>query len=138
MYPRIFNCPSNIITTVEPGKTGTTVTWEEPFAVNLSPSAKISSTHRSNETFPVGSTKVVYTFEDTDDGIKKFCNFTVVVTRYGNSFLLLVKILKFTDLVINVFGCDFFLFTIKAFLLILIIFLIRSNLCKLIKYFCIS
>ncbi|XP_072045211.1 hyalin-like isoform X2 [Amphiura filiformis] len=76
--PMIFNCPSNIVTRVEPGRDSTSVTWSEPYAINLSAAATISSNHKTNESFPIGSTPVVYTFEDSD-GYKEFCNFTVVV-----------------------------------------------------------
>ncbi len=54
----------------------------EPYTVNLSPDAKISSTHKPNEAFPIGSTPVVYIFEDPD-GFEEFCNFTVTVVENG-------------------------------------------------------
>ncbi|XP_072046539.1 hyalin-like [Amphiura filiformis] len=74
----IFNCPINIVAGIEPGRDTTTVTWIEPYAINLSAATKISSTHKPSESFPIGSTLVVYTFEDLD-GYKQFCNFTVTV-----------------------------------------------------------
>ncbi|XP_072045209.1 hyalin-like [Amphiura filiformis] len=81
---KIFNCPSNIVARVEPGKDATTVTWSEPFAINLSAATKISSTHESNESFPIGSTQVTYTFEQPD-GYKELCNFTVTVLKHENT-----------------------------------------------------
>ncbi|XP_072045208.1 hyalin-like [Amphiura filiformis] len=83
-FSKIFNCPSNIVARVEPGKDATTVTWGEPFAINLSSATKISSTHESNESFPIGSTQVTYTFEQPG-GYKEFCNFTVTVIEHENT-----------------------------------------------------
>ncbi|XP_072044883.1 uncharacterized protein [Amphiura filiformis] len=81
---KIFNCPSNIVARVEPGKDATMVTWSEPFAINLSAATKISSTHEANESFPIGSTQVVYTFEQPD-GYKEYCNFTITVIKHDNA-----------------------------------------------------
>ncbi|XP_072021512.1 hyalin-like [Amphiura filiformis] len=77
-FSKIFNCPSNIVTRVEPGRDATRVIWTEPYAINLSTPTKISSNHKPNESFPIGLTPVVYTFEDSE-GHKVMCNFTVVV-----------------------------------------------------------
>ncbi len=80
--PRVLNCPSNILSVVESGEDFTVVTWIEPYAINMSPAAKISSTHKPKDTFPIGTTPVMYTFKDKD-GFEEFCNFTVTVIKNG-------------------------------------------------------
>ena len=71
---------------INPGQIETRVTWNEPFAIDLSASIKVSSTYRPNDTFGLGSTPVAYTFED-DRGNRKFCNFTVAVIETGELYL---------------------------------------------------
>ncbi|XP_072046101.1 hyalin-like [Amphiura filiformis] len=75
---KIFNCPSNIVATAESGKNQTFVSWVEPFAIGLSTGSRISSTHRPNDTFGLGSTPVVYAFVN-GNGDQQHCNFTVNV-----------------------------------------------------------
>ena len=58
------------------------MSWTEPSVVNLSTATKVSSTRRPNDAFEVGSTPVVYVFED-DAGNRLLCNFTVVVMETG-------------------------------------------------------
>ena len=78
----IFNCPSNIITGVSPGKDQASVDWIEPYAINLSTETKITRTHKPKEWFSIGTTVVVYIFEESEK-YKQFCNFTVTVTSEG-------------------------------------------------------
>ena len=82
--PKILNCPSTIQKSTE-GETQTAVfSWNEPFVVNFPAMANVSSTHKPNEIFPIGSTLVAYTFEN-GNGNKLFCNFTVLVLNHTNS-----------------------------------------------------
>ncbi|XP_072046222.1 hyalin-like [Amphiura filiformis] len=75
--PTVLKCPSSIQQYADVGKQTAVVTWSEPLAIDFPDIIKVSSTHKPNETFAIGSTPVVYTFED--DGNMIFCNFTVIV-----------------------------------------------------------
>ncbi|XP_033108663.1 hyalin-like [Anneissia japonica] len=77
--PVVKNCPEYIEAETDGDATTAVVVWEEPTAEDDSPLVCINSTHKPGDVFPIGSTTVMYKFEDTD-GRLAFCTFNVVVT----------------------------------------------------------
>ena len=75
--PVIYDCPANI--TVNDGGTGSVaVSWTPPTADDNCGTPSLTSTHDPNDTFPVGTTTVTYTAEDSA-GNTATCNFDVMV-----------------------------------------------------------
>ncbi|KAJ8041572.1 Hyalin [Holothuria leucospilota] len=77
--PTISNCPDDIVVTVELGQMGTTVSWEEPTATDISGFAMLSSRSRPpNDFFSLGPNQVTYVFIDASNNAAT-CTFTVTV-----------------------------------------------------------
>jgi surface protein len=75
--PSIIGCPTNISTINDIGNCGAIVTWTTPIAVDNC-SAILSATHNSGDTFPLGTTIVIYTAIDAE-GNTVNCSFNVTV-----------------------------------------------------------
>ncbi|XP_041454281.1 mucin-17-like isoform X37 [Lytechinus variegatus] len=76
--PVINDCPSDITVQTTLGGTAVALTWTEPTATDDSGSVSSTSTSNPGDSFPVGTTVVVYTFSD-DAGNSAVCSFTVTV-----------------------------------------------------------
>ena len=63
---------------MEIGTTEIAVTWIKPYAIDHSGAVTVDSSHEAGQIFPVGSTDVVYHFEDESRN-RAECNFTVNV-----------------------------------------------------------
>ncbi len=75
--PVVTNCPQPDPVTVPSGTTSAVVTWQEPTATDdsgLPPS--VTQSHQSGDSFPIGTTSVVYTFTD-QTGNEAMCTFSV-------------------------------------------------------------
>ena len=84
--PVVSNCPESSDYTLPFGATSRVVTWTEPTATDDSGmEPTVTQTHQSGDTFPIGSTQVVYTFMDRAGNIA-MCSFSIT----GNSLLLLI------------------------------------------------
>ncbi|XP_072046102.1 hyalin-like [Amphiura filiformis] len=78
--PIIVYCPDSIQTTTGVGTSGATVSWSRPFATDQSAIVIENASHEPGKTFPVGTTDVVYTYEDAC-GNRAHCNFSVRVEK---------------------------------------------------------
>lgn len=78
--PIISNCPSNINVSTSLGSCidGIAV-WDVPTASDLCGVVNLTSTHNSGSSFPIGTTTVTYTAEDSN-GNQSTCSFTVTVS----------------------------------------------------------
>ena len=79
--PVIAGCPTNIITTNDPGACGALVSWTEPTATdNCTASGSLvwTKSQSPGSTFSVGTTTVTYTVKDSS-GNTSTCTFTVTV-----------------------------------------------------------
>ncbi|XP_072051695.1 uncharacterized protein [Amphiura filiformis] len=78
--PEITGCPTNnIVVMVSSSETGATATWNEPIATdNTGSNPTRTSTHLPGTRFPVGTTRVTYSFTDTSRNAAT-CSFNVVV-----------------------------------------------------------
>ena len=75
--PTILKCPSGILTTVEEGSGTSPVFWIEPEVEDESGNTTlIVQTHVPGDTFVIGSTSVVYLFEDMSHN-NAVCSFVV-------------------------------------------------------------
>ena len=74
--PSIVYCPANVYTSMEIGATEIAVYWITPYAFDHSGAVTVNSSHEAGQIFPVGSTDVVYHFEDESRN-RAECNFTV-------------------------------------------------------------
>ena len=88
--PTIVNCPADIYTTVELGTPHTSVWWSEPMATDHSGMVTSQSTHEPGQSFHIGSTTVVYHFEDQSSN-QAGCNFTVYVENGKNKLEQVLK-----------------------------------------------
>ncbi len=78
--PDISNCmPAVIISDFQPGTQDAVATWLPPTATDNCQIASFEASHQPGDRFPVGSTKVTYTAEDSN-GNSNSCNFEVQVT----------------------------------------------------------
>ncbi|XP_072013269.1 uncharacterized protein [Amphiura filiformis] len=78
--PVISNCPTGVQVTVSVGETGGTATWIEPIATdNSGASPSRVRTHTPGARFPVGTTRVTYTFTDGSNN-RATCSFNVVLS----------------------------------------------------------
>ncbi|XP_072051694.1 uncharacterized protein [Amphiura filiformis] len=84
--PEITGCPTNnIVVMVSSSETGATATWTEPTATdNTGSNPTATSTHLPGTRFPVGTTRVTYTFTDTSRNAVT-CSFNVVVNSGADS-----------------------------------------------------
>ena len=77
--PVIQNCPSDITRSLPATSTGTTVTWQEPTATDDSGiQPNVMRSHAPGLFFPLGTTRVTYTFTDLS-GNSAVCSFDVIV-----------------------------------------------------------
>ncbi|XP_072046393.1 hyalin-like [Amphiura filiformis] len=76
--PDIISCPENMHTIAEVGTSGIHVSWSKPFAIDHSGMILTRSSHDPGQMFPIGSTDVVFVFED-ESGNQGLCNFSVNV-----------------------------------------------------------
>ena len=75
--PVISNCPQSISVTVPMGTPTLMVTWIEPTATDDSGiEPEKMQTHLSGDSFPVGTTNVIYSFQD-EAGNQALCTFDV-------------------------------------------------------------
>ena len=63
--PLIAYCPSNIVATSHRGTSINPVHWVEPSAIDASMIVKSNRSHTSGDSFPIGSTMVMYRFVST-------------------------------------------------------------------------
>ena len=76
--PTINDCPPSSTYTVPIGTPSRVVTWTEPTATDDSGVAPtVVSTHQPGESFPVGTTEVIYIFAD-QEGNDATCSFTIM------------------------------------------------------------
>ena len=81
--PMIFGCPNSDTYPVSCRVPARTVNWIPPTATDNSGGIPaVTTTHQPGESFPVGTTPVVYTFTDSE-GNSAQCTFTVT----GNGLL---------------------------------------------------
>ena len=71
---------------MEIGATEIAVYWITPYAFDHSGAVTVNSSHEAGQIFPVGSTDIVYHFEDESRN-RAECNFTVFV-EYGKLSIL--------------------------------------------------
>ncbi len=77
MLPTI-TCSPDIVVTAQNNTCQAVVTWTEPVAVDPNSTLTIMSTHNSGDTFPIGTTLVIYTATDTIGNVVT-CSFNVTV-----------------------------------------------------------
>lgn len=76
--PVINNCPNGIVVGVEPGTSSTPVSWVLPTATDNLGAVTLTSSHRSELPFSVGTETVTYTATD-EVGNEAQCVFSVIV-----------------------------------------------------------
>jgi len=76
--PTITNCPADITVTNDAGACEALVNWAAPTTSDNCPSETATSTAASGDTFPIGTTTVVYTVTDAA-GNTATCSFDVTV-----------------------------------------------------------
>ncbi|XP_072051832.1 uncharacterized protein [Amphiura filiformis] len=82
--PVVTSCPPSSTYTVPLGTSSRVVTWQEPTATdNSGIPPTVLQTHRSGDAFPVGDTRVSYTFTDRE-GNEAFCSFNIMVNAVDN------------------------------------------------------
>ncbi|XP_030829219.1 mucin-3A isoform X29 [Strongylocentrotus purpuratus] len=77
--PELFNCPTGISATANPGSSFAAVTWTPPTATDNLGVPAVSSNFPSGSSFPIGTTLVTYTAID-NFGNDASCSFNVVVS----------------------------------------------------------
>ncbi len=79
--PALFGCPGDINVGTDASMCNAVVNWSEPTAIdNCDGSLSFDSrSHSPGTSFPIGTTTVTYTFEDSEENISE-CNFDVTVT----------------------------------------------------------
>ena len=77
IFPVITGCPANISLSTSPTQCSAVVSWTPPTATDNC-GVTLTSTHNPGDTFPVGTTVVVYTAADPA-GNTTTCSFTVTV-----------------------------------------------------------
>ena len=63
--PTISNMPTDVTQNTDSGVSNAVVTWTEPTASDNSGDVTLTSTHSPGDTFPIGSTPVIYTAVDS-------------------------------------------------------------------------
>jgi hypothetical protein len=76
--PIITGCPANITVNAANGRCDQVVNWNPPTASDNCPGVSLSTNHIQGETFPLGTTTVIYTATD-HVGLQTVCSFTVTV-----------------------------------------------------------
>ena len=77
--PVINNCPGNSTFPADNAGCTAQIIWIAPFATDNCGGVTLTSTHNSGDTFPLGTTTVVYTATD-DAGNTSQCSFDITVT----------------------------------------------------------
>ena len=82
MVPPIINgCPDPISVMIPFGMTSTTITWTEPTTRdNSGMTPTVTQSHQPGDSFPVGTTEVIYTFTDMT-GNQVTCSFSVTIGK---------------------------------------------------------
>ena len=83
--PSMSSCPETQNVTITDGNATAAVNWTEPRCLDNSGSVHCTSSHKPGDTFPAGSTTVMYTATD-EAGNTAECTFNVQVE--GNSVTL--------------------------------------------------
>ncbi|XP_033122234.1 hyalin-like, partial [Anneissia japonica] len=78
--PVVESCPPTIQLEAPEGSTTVNATWTTPTATDDEGVTSITSSHSSGDEFHIGSTTVLYVFEDSS-GNSASCSFSVVVTE---------------------------------------------------------
>ncbi|MCB0486098.1 MAG: HYR domain-containing protein, partial [Flavobacteriaceae bacterium] len=76
--PVFNNCPSDISVPTDSGVCNAVVTWTAPTATANCGTVTLTSSHNSGDTFPVGTTTIIYT-ATAQDGTTNTCSFDVTV-----------------------------------------------------------
>ncbi len=85
--PQITGCPLDIHKAMELGTTQVQVSWDKPRATDNSGDATLLwSSHKSGESFDVGTTLVSYRFADSSNKTAT-CEFRIIITQ-GKILLL--------------------------------------------------
>ena len=75
--PTVSNCPESSEYAIPFGLTSRVVTWSEPTATDDSGmEPTVTQTHLPSDSFPVGTTQVIYTFMDRAGNIA-MCSFQI-------------------------------------------------------------
>ena len=83
------------------GNTGTPISWTEPTATDVcSQVTLVSRSHAPGDRFPVGSTRVSYTFADAT-GNRVTCSFNVIIEE-GKSHIIIqiMNVYEFNGVII--------------------------------------
>ncbi|MBL7817314.1 MAG: HYR domain-containing protein [Saprospiraceae bacterium] len=76
--PVFVNCPTNINLTTT--TTAAVATWTTPTATDNCTTPSLTSTHTSGQSFPIGTTAVIYTAKDAKNNAAT-CSFNIIVTN---------------------------------------------------------
>ncbi|PIK52768.1 hypothetical protein BSL78_10343 [Apostichopus japonicus] len=80
-----LTCSGNIVLTVLEGVTERSVSWVEPVVMDNSGTVSLASqSHRSGDSFPVGTTTVLYTYQDPSGNVAT-CSYDIIIVT-GNTF----------------------------------------------------
>ena len=96
--PTITSCPRNVLVGATDA-TGGTARWTEPLATdNSGIDPRRSTTHTPGNRFPLGTSRVTYTFTDVA-GNSAVCSFNVeVVSNIGMAFFLSLNVYNIPSL----------------------------------------
>merc|ERR1712142_1365235 len=79
--PQIQNCPGTVTVTAAVGASSAPASRTPPTATyNSGVTPSVTSTANPGQSFPLGSTTVVYTFTD-GAGLQSTCSFSVIVNQ---------------------------------------------------------
>ena len=78
--PPVTECPGDIRRTASLGETSLPVTWPNPTATDNSGFVNVGSTHLPGQFFPIGETRVTYTFQDPSNNVER-CSFLIIVEQ---------------------------------------------------------
>lgn len=81
--PEVIFCPPDQSLVIELGNELPTVTWQDPFATDLSEVTVFSQSSQSGTQFRIGTTDVTYNFRDTS-GNSAVCSFSITVETGNN------------------------------------------------------
>ncbi|XP_071823803.1 uncharacterized protein [Apostichopus japonicus] len=74
-----LTCSGNIVLTVLDGVTERSVSWSEPVVMDNSGSVSLASqSHQSGDSFPVGTTTVLYTYQDPSGNVAT-CSYDIII-----------------------------------------------------------
>ena len=114
--PTVSGCPDPLSFNVAMGTTAMVVTWTEPTVTdNSGVTPAITRSHMPGESFPLGTTMVLYSYTDMAGNVAT-CSFTITI---GNSFCyLFLQVVVFSLsggglMLFNFFFCLFALHTVR-------------------------